>query len=211
MKNVMQTRVYAAEGETGSTAPDANDTERAAPDSKKRKVSERTVLDAERKPMDTWLDAMGFGYKSLSEDFEVQVMFDEIPDTVMRGLAAFGGVTLAGNTTNTVRNGENKGGAASEKEALTAWIENLKAGNWSSPRGEVEAGIGLLAEAYSAAMAKAGKEITVEAALEKLKAADKEKRASVRKDSRVNAELKRILAERAEAKAKETEGELVEL
>lgn len=177
----------------------------------KRKVSERNVLDAEGKVQDSWLDAWGFSYKSLAEDFELAVMFTDIPDAVMRGLAAFGGVTLAGNTTNTVRNGDNKNGVTSEKEALLAWIENLKAGNWTSPRGEVEAGLGALAEAYSRAMAKAGKEISVEDSLAKLKAADKDKRTAVRKDSRVKAELTAIIAERAKAKAAESEGELVEL
>ena len=53
--------------------------------------------------------------------------------------------------------------------------------------------------------------ITVEDALQKLKDADKEKRSNVRKDSRVRAELTAIIAERAKAKAAETEGELIEL
>jgi hypothetical protein len=203
----MHTAVYAAPSE-GDTASDETEVEVV---SKKKKVSERSVLDETGKPQDSWLDAYGFGYKSLAENFDLNLMFKDIPDPVMRGLAAFGGVTLAGNTTNTVRNGENKGGAATEKEALLAWIENLKAGNWTSPRGELEAGLGLLAEAYSLAMGKAGKNITVEAALEKLKAADKDKRTAVRKDSRVRAELTAIQAERARVKAAETEGALVEL
>jgi hypothetical protein len=208
MKNFINTASFAI-AESAGEADFDDETVTVAP--KKRKVSERNVLDAHGKPQDSWLDAYGFGYKSLAENFDLNVMFEDIPDPVMRGLAAFGGVTLAGNTTNTVRNGENKGGAATEKEALIAWIENLKAGNWTSPRGEMEAGIGLLAEAYSNAMSKAGKSITVEAAMEKLKAADKEKRAAVRKDSRVKAELTAIIAERAKAKASESEGELVEL
>jgi hypothetical protein len=202
----MNTAVYQAPSEDG-----AGDEEIEVATPKKKKVSERSVLNAERKPQDSWLDAYGFGYKSLAENFDLIVMFDEIPDEVMRGLAAFGGVTLAGNTTNTVRNGENKGGAASEKEALLAWVENLKAGNWTSPRGELEAGISLLAEAYSKAMSKAGKPVSVEAALEKLKAADKDKRAAVRKNSQVKAELTAIVAERARLKAAESEGELIEL
>lgn len=207
MIKLMNELVRAPADETGSEA--ATVTETAAP--KKRKVSERTVLDQDGKAQDEWLDAWGFGYKSLAEDFDLKVMFTDLPDPVMRGLAAFGGVTLAGNTTNTVRNDPNKADDASEKEALIAWIENLKAGNWTSPRGEVEAGLGLLAEAYSKAMAKVGKDISTEAALEKLKAADKDKRKAVRTDSRVKAELTAILAERAKAKAAETEGELVEL
>ena len=138
-------------------------------------------------------------------------MFDELADPVVRALAAFGGLTLAGNVTNTVRNGENKGGAETEKEALLAWIENLKAGNWLSAKGDMEAGIGLLAEAYTRAMVKDGKSMTVESALEKLKAADKEKRKATRANPKVKAALTAIIAERAAAKAGETEVELVEL
>lgn len=208
MIKLMNELVRAPADETGATA---GEVETAAATPKKRKVSERTVLDQDGKSQDEWLDAWGFAYKSLAEDFDLKVMFTDLPDPVMRGLAAFGGVTLAGNTTNTVRNDPNKSDDASEKEALIAWIENLKAGNWTSPRGEVEAGLNLLAEAYSKAMAKAGKDISTEAALEKLKAADKDKRKAVRTDSRVKAELTAILAERAKAKAAETEGELVEL
>lgn len=217
MKNVMMTAVYAPADENGSEQPgvegnEAGAVERADPKSKKRKVSERSVLDAEGKVQDSWLDAYGFGYKSLAEDFDLKVMFTDIPDAVMRGLAAFGGVTLAGNTTNTVRNNPDKPDDSTEKEALVAWVENLKAGNWTSPRGEVEAGINLLAEAYSRAMSKSGKELTVESALEKLKAADKEKRKEVRNHSAVKVELTAIMAERAKAKAAEApEVELIEL
>lgn len=181
--------VAEAEAATAKTAP------------KKQKVSERVVLDGEGKAQDSWLDAYGFSYKSLGEDFELRCMFDELPDPVARGLQAFGALTLAGNVTNTVRNGENKGGEETEKGALLAWIENLKAGNWTSPRGETEAGINLLAEAYSRAMTGLGKELTVEAALEKLKAAGKDKQKEIRGHSKVKVALTEILAERAKAKA----------
>lgn len=170
----------------------------------KKKVSERVVLNATGQAQDEWQDAGGFSYKSLSEDFELRVLFSDLPDEVVRGLAAFGGLTLAGNTTNTVRNDKNVDDSerGSEKDALVAWFENLKAGNWTSPRGEVEAELTVLAQAYSAAMAKEGVTISPEDAQAKLKAADKDKRATVRKHPQVNAELKHIMAERAAEKAK---------
>ena len=197
MKNFLMTAVYSPADAGSSEAPSVE----AKAEPKKKKVSERIVLDAEGQPQDSWLDARGFAYKSIAEAYEAIVMFDELPDPVFRGLAAFGGLTLAGNTTNTVRNDPNKPDDASEKDALIAWIENLKAGNWTSPRGEVEAGLGLLAEAYAAAMTKLGKTLSVEDALAKLKEADKDKRKAVRSHSGVKVELTAILAERAKKNA----------
>lgn len=177
----------------------------AAAEPSKKKVSDRFVLNAQGAVQDEWADAHGFSYKSIPENYELKVMFDDLPKEIVYGLAAFGGLTLAGNTTNTVRNDKNtpdedKG---TEKDALMAWYENLKAGNWTSPRGEVEAGLGSLAEAYSAAFAKEGVTISPADALVKLKEADKDKRAALRKHPQVKAELTRIIAERAAAKAKE--------
>ena len=40
---------------------------------------------------------------------------------------------------------------AAEKEALQAWLDNLKNGDWSKPTGELEAGVRLLAEGYARA------------------------------------------------------------
>jgi hypothetical protein len=177
-----------------------------------KKVSERSVLDIVGKVQDEWVDAFGFSYKSIAENFTLAVMFEDLPDPVVRALAAFGGLTLAGNTTNTVRNpGEGKVSDSTEKDALIAWLDNLKAGNWTSPRGEVEAGVTSLAEAYVAAMALAGKILDITETTAKLKAADKEKRAAIRKDPRVKAELTRIIAERASKKATEAAGDIMEL
>lgn len=183
----------------------------AADAAKKKMVSKRVVLNAQGVEQDDWIDAYGFSYTSLAENFELAVKFDELPDEVVRALAAFGGLTLAGNTTNTVRNGDNKGAAATEKEALVAWLENLKAGNWTSPRGEVEAGLGSLAEAYVAAMAKEGATLELDATLGKLKEADKDKRKAIRTDPRVKAELTRIIAERAATKAAAAAGPIAAL
>ena len=177
----------------------ALENETAAANSEKaprNQVSKREVLDAQGSPQDEWIDAYGFSYTSLTENYEARLMFEELPDAVVRALAAFGGLTLAGNTTNTVRNGKSKGDAT-EKSELIAWIENLKAGNWSNPRGEVEAGLSMLSQAYAVVMEKAGAPITPEIAMEKLKAATKEKRAEVRKHPQVKAELARMIAERA--------------
>ena len=160
---------------------------------------------------DDWIGAGGFRYTVLDGGFELNVMWDELPVESQQALMAFGGLTLAGNTTNTVRNGENKGEAASEKDALLALIENLKAGNWTSPRGEVEAGVGLLAEAYVAAMGKTGIVLDAVDVAAKLKAADKDKRKAVRGDPRVALELKNIIASRAAAKAATATGDIVSL
>lgn len=173
---------------------------------KKRAVSKREVLDNAKSPQDDWAGAAGFRYTSLADDFAIDVMFEELPDEIVRGLAAFGGLTLAGNVTNTVRNGERKGdGPATEREALSAWLENLKAGNWTSPRGEVEAGVGLLAEAVQAAYAKKGKVVDLEVIKDKIKGLDKDGKAELRKDPGVKLAMLEIQTARAAKKAAEAE------
>ena len=178
---------------------------------KSKAVSKREVLNEKGELQDDWIGAGGFRYTVLDGGFELNVMWDELPIESQQALMAFGGLTLAGNTTNTVRNGENKGDAASEKDALLALIDNLKAGNWTSPRGEVEAGVGLLAEAYVAAMCKTGVVLDAVDVAAKLKAADKDKRKAVRSDPRVALELKNIIASRAAAKAAAATGDIVSL
>lgn len=176
---------------------------------KKRAVSKREILDAARAPQDDWAGAAGFRYTSLAEEFALDVMFDELPDEIVRGLAAFGGLTLAGNVTNTVRNGERKGdGPATEAEALRAWLENLKSGNWTSPRGEVEAGVGLLAEAVVRAYGKEGKAVSLDDATAAIKAADKDKKAAIRKNPAVKLAMLEIQTERAAKKAAEAGGSI---
>ena len=178
---------------------------------KSKAVSKREKLNEKGELQDDWIGAGGFRYTVLDGGFELNVMWDELPVESQQALMAFGGLTLAGNTTNTVRNGENKGEATSEKDALLALVENLKAGNWTSPRGEVEAGPGLLAEAYVAAMAKTGVVLDLLEIAAKLKAATDEKRKEVRADARVALELKNILAARAAAKAANATGDIVSL
>lgn len=171
-------------------------------ESKKRAVSKREILAADGSIQDDWAGAAGIRYTSLADDFALDVMFDELPEEIVRGLAAFGGLTLAGNVTNTVRNGERKGdGPSTEREALVAWLENLKSGNWTSPRGEVEAGVGLLAEAVQRAYAKEGRDVAIETITEKLKAMSKEDKAAVRKKDAVKLAILEIQTERAAKKA----------
>jgi len=183
----------------------AHETAAATDAAKKQAVSKRDVLNASGAPQDEWIGAEGFAYTILKNAFELKVMFNELPDAVRNALAAFGGLTLAGNTTNTVRNGVLKGTDTSEaeKEALVAWLENLKAGNWTTPRGEVQAGLNTLAEAYVRAKAAEGVTLELEATLEKLKAASEELRGSIRKSTPVKAALAAIAAERAAARNKE--------
>ena len=186
----------------------ANETEAAK---KKSKVSHREVLGNDGKPQDEYIGASGASYEVLSEKFTAKVMFGEIPPEVVAGLAAFGWLTLAGNVTNAVRNGENRSGVASEKEALETWLENLKNGDWSKPTGEFEAGLQLLAEGYVRARADAGTPIELDDALARLKAADKDKRKLVRNDPHVAKAIAQIQLERKAARASASAGSLVDL
>ena len=174
---------------------------------KKRAVSKREILAADGSTQDDWAGAAGIRYTSLAEDFPIDVMFDELPEDIVRGLAAFGGLTLAGNVTNSVRNGERKGeGPSTEREALLAWLENLKAGNWTSPRGEVEAGIGLLAESVQRMLEKSGKVVELETITEKIKGMSKEDKAKLKKDGKVKLAMLEIQTERAAKKVASAEG-----
>lgn len=180
-----------------------NETETAE---KKRAVSKREILGTDGAAQDDWAGAAGIRYTSLAEDFPLTVMFDELPEDIVRGLAAFGGLTLAGNVTNSVRNGERKGeGPSTEKEALLAWLENLKAGNWTSPRGEVEAGIGLLAESVQRMLEKQGKQVDIEIITTRLKGLSKEDKAKTRKDPKVKLAMLEIQTERAAKKVASAE------
>lgn len=178
---------------------------------RKSKVSTREVLGADGKPQDEYIGAAGASYEVISEGYTARVMFEELADEVRDGLAAFGWLTLAGNVTNAVRNGENRSGVASEKEALEAWLENLKNGDWSKPTGEFEAGLQLLAEGYVRARVEAGSPIELEEALSKLKAADKDKRKAVRNDPFVSKAIAQIQLERKVERAKAASGGVVAL
>lgn len=173
--------------------------------------SKRDVLNSAGAIQDEWIGAQGFAYTSLAEEFTLTVMLADLSDEVVSALATFGGLTLAGNVTNTVRNGKEKGTGTTETAALTAWLDNLKAGNWTTERGEVEASVTTLATAYARALAKQGKIVSIEDVEAKLKAADKDKRAAVRKDAKVLAELRAIASEAASAKAAASTDDIVEL
>lgn len=187
-----------AEGSGEASAPEATVT--AATETKRPTVSERIVLDAEGKAQDGWIGAKGITYKSLTGNFDATIMFADLPVESYEALAAFGALTAAGNVTNTVRNGKAKGDAT-EKSALEEWLQNLKEGNWTSARGDVEAGLNLLATAFQAALAKDNVTMSDEQVREQLKSMTKEERADVRKHPAVKVEITRIAAEKAAANA----------
>lgn len=152
----------------------------AAP--KRGKVSDRIYLLADGTEADSPIEAKGAKYVSMTEEGALAEAYFEgegpnvLPIEAVHGLAAFGFLTLAGNQTNTVRNGDVKeGGPQTEKEALDRFMANLLAGNWTSVRGETEPGITLLAEAVARAKkAEDGKDRDVKAVAAWLKDQDKE-------------------------------------
>ena len=197
------------------THEDTNTTA-AATEDKRVAVSKREYILADGSEAENPMECAGFAYTILNgaknvnggKIEKIERFYDDASEAERKAFYSFAGFTLAGNVTNQVRNGTLKSGPETESEALKAWLENLAAGNWTSPRGEVEAGLGTLAQAYSVAMANEGQTISVEDALTKLKAADKDVRKAVRTHPQVKAELTRIIAEKAAAKAKESSGAL---
>ena len=200
---------------TGEAAPAAD------AKAKRKAVSERIVLDLAGEEADTYVNAAGVLYKSLSEaGTEARIWFDTptaglpegaqtMPPEMVKALAAFGALTLAGNVTNVIRNGTPKAdGPQTEREALDAWLADLYAGNWTKASGEVEPGIGLLAEAVARTLSDNDKkDRTAPEAIAKVKGwlegLDKDARKTWRNDLRVKRHQTSIQAERA---AKRAEG-----
>lgn len=197
---------------------DQNTAEAEAPatakEPKRKAVSKRILLDANGAETDDYIGAGGFRYESLSEPgTAITAMFsgeDALPQASILALAAFGGTTLAGNVTNTIRNGEPKaGGPQTEREALDAWLKELRDGNWTRPTGEVDPGMGQLAAAvarhFDTVKPLPSGEARGEAEVAKIKdwlaGLDKETRAGWRKDPKVAAHIARINLERKEAAA----------
>jgi hypothetical protein len=191
---------------------------------KKQKVSERIVLGADNTESDTYVGATGALYKSVSEKGADAVVYFKMPTSglpegaeppkllpteMVEALAAFGFLTLAGNVTNVIRNGTPKAdGPQTEADALAAWLEDLFAGNWTKASGEVEPGMGLLAEAVARTLSDNDKkDRTSPEAIAKVKdwlaGLDKEARAKWRGDLRVKRHQTAIHNERA---AKRAEG-----
>ena len=71
---------------------EAADTATATKEPSKRAVSKREILDSAGKEQDDWAGASGFRYTTLSDGFAATVMFDDLPDEIVKGLAAFGGL-----------------------------------------------------------------------------------------------------------------------
>lgn len=206
----------------GEPAPADGGGDAAPAAEKKRKaVSERIVLDAKGEEADTYSGAFGGRYKSLSEEGTIaEIYFKPLDENMPEGvdvlapemvyaLAAFGWLTLAGNVTNTIRNGTPKAdGPQTEKEALEAWLADLHAGNWTKASGEVEPGMGLLAEAVARTLSDNDKkDRTSPEAVAKVKGwlegLDKDARKKWRNDLRVKRHQSAITAER---NAKRAEG-----
>jgi hypothetical protein len=211
---------------------DQVNTETAAKAKTRDTVSKREYIVAGGAVADSPLDASGFSYTVLDSAknrnggkvTEHQLMLSDfglteeevlaLPEQI-RGLACFGIGTLAGNATNTIRNGTIKSdGPQTEDDALIAWWNNLKEGNWTSPRGEVEAGVTLAAEAYFRALQGKGitafadgTELSLEEVIVRYKAADKEKRKAIRSDNAYQVALKEIQLERAKKAAAAGTGE----
>lgn len=201
---------------------DVNDTTIPTAEAKAKRlpVSKREFVLEDGTEAETPMDCAGFSYTILDSDnnvndgniFKLTRLYDDVNEAERRAFYAFAGFTLAGNVTNQVRNGTAKsGGPETEQEALLAWLENLDAGNWTEPRGEVTAGLGSLSEAYVQAMAKEGVELDLAETLEKLKAANADKRKAVRNDPRVKAVLTQIIAAKAATKAASAAGPIVAL
>lgn len=121
--------------------------------------------------------------------------------------AGFGFKTKATNEASGVRNNpkleEADKGPEAQGSALDEWMSEWQAGNWRAGRGEGESlpGAGDLAQAIFNFQVRGGKATTLEAVKAAVTKADKDLRAKWRKNPDINAELMRLRAERAAAKA----------
>lgn len=182
---------------------------------KGRKRSERTWLDANREEADDKMEVAGVSYQILPakdlkkgrewhEDFTLELMFDELPEAAVHALAAFGALTWLGNITNTVRNykdGDVPPGATAQQEALTSAVEELKKGNWTSGRGDFEAGLPSLIEAYCDAIEKkTGTRPDGEEKLARLREMDKETRTTKVSEIKNHPDVKAALSARKAAR-----------
>jgi hypothetical protein len=121
--------------------------------------------------------------------------------------AGFGAKTKWNNLANSIRNGKLKGtdaaNPAAQAAAIDEFLTDTAQGNWRGEAGEgIVAGTADLAEAIVRYQASTGKPSSDAATVEaKLKAMSKEDRAARRNHPGVNAELLKLRAERAVAKA----------
>src|SRR5687768_6211814 len=132
---------------------DVQDTTASPVATKETKISNREFIGPDGKEVENPMEATGARYTFILDDGgSVEAQVDDLIANGHKDIvcAFFGGGlhVYAGNIANRIRNGQVKAdGPQTVKEALAAWWENLMAGNWTLPRGEVVAGVGLLAEA----------------------------------------------------------------
>lgn len=186
-------------------------TSAAAKERKKgEKASDRTYLASDGTEAESPLGCAGVSYKSNVEGWTKTFMFDQLKEEELKGFAAFGLLTLVGNQTNRVRNGQVKDdGPQTEEAAVDSWFENIQSGNWVTAGGEVEAGAALLAEAHlrilqaDGVIEHNGVPVDLDYVKERHKAKTKDERAAMRKDLRFKAEMDKIKAEKSAAKLAE--------
>lgn len=172
------------------------------------KLSNRWHIDANGEEVDNPMEATGALYRYLEESDKptISAQVDELIETghkdIVIALFGAGLYTIAGNVANRIRNGQVKDdGPQTVGEALKSWWDNLLAGNWTTPRGDVEAGVGLLAEAMLRAKNKVdggkladGSERTLESVTAFLKTQTKDQKKAWRKA--VGEEIAEIQLER---------------
>lgn len=187
----------AAAIETATPAADA--------DSKRAGVSKRIILNSEGVEQENEVGAAAVRYESLTEGFARTVKLDDLPTDMLYAYAAWGLLTRLGNAANSVRNAKGNRSAnapQTEAEAIDRMIEQTMQSLWTSPSGEGIAGSGLLAEAIVAAKAKwENKEVDIDAVRKWLDTQDKAAKKALRDKPAIKAELARLQAERAAARA----------
>lgn len=174
----------------------------------RKKASDRMYLDAKGEEADSPIGCSGFSYKSVPEGWTKTFTWDDFDDPQIKGLAAFGALTLIGNQTNRVRNGQVKeGGPTTELEAVDQWLENLQQGNWVTAGGDVEAGVNLLARAFVEAYPELPVvQQGIDAVKAKLQSVSKEALKKYRADARINVAINTFKLQAAKDKAAKESG-----
>ena len=173
-------------------------------------VSVREYLDKDGNVLEGLLGAAAARYMIKRSGWAITMKPAELPEEVQGALACFALHTLAGNVSSAARNSaEAKALTPSQQDAdqratIEAWFDNLKQGNWSVGGDRTEAGLASLAEAFVRVRRKLGDEsMSVEAALEKLRASEPTTVKAIRANAKVQEALAEIQLERKRALARE--------